>query len=226
MRKQYLIHNLLLALLAVGCTSTPSQPTSVTPLDTTYLHSFTRCDVVLSGAYLQSSHNKHQTDTILPVGFSTVINYGLPSKLVWSGDHVHGDTSRLWSSDPTPPTYRDDATRGSESFSFDDSLTASNTLSGRFSNAYSSWAKNHWGNVYVDENLSSSVQFHDLPILIQHPDTLIFSASGAQLRGLLGSASYSRTTQASDPDFAFTRSLTEFSWDSSRAPTLTIRFTR
>lgn len=217
---------LLLALLAAGCTTTPSQPANVTPIDTTYLHSFTRCDITLAGPYLESQHNVHLRDTIIPVGFSTVVGYTITTMISWRGGHMHADTSSSWSSDPRPPDYRNDATRGSQSFSFDDSVTARNTLSGYFAESYSSWGKNHWGTVYVDDNNSSSVQFHDLPVLFQHPDTLVFSATGPQLRGMLTSASDSHTTQASDPDYAFTRSFSGFGWDSVRAPVLTVRFWR
>ncbi|MFI5263420.1 MAG: hypothetical protein ACHQM6_02785, partial [Candidatus Kapaibacterium sp.] len=119
----------------------------IAPLDTSYIHSFTKVNIDLSGVEIKET-NYHGNGTSIVPGyylFFSNTNYA-NSSIKWEGNNFSTDTSINWESHPSPPAYHEDETHGSLSYKYSGSIT--NTIQASCTFNYSGYGKNHWGTVY------------------------------------------------------------------------------
>jgi hypothetical protein len=218
----------LLTLFAaiIGCANNPTSTSAPgpiplgVPLDTAYLHTFTKVNVSINTAWIELARVRTDT-TISTVSYQVSFN-NVMTTLKWSGFNFTTDTSRSWHSEPQPPDYRGDATDGSESYKLNGTITSVNTITGSCNYSYSNYGRNHWGMVYENGSNDRDISYQSIPAVTKKDDTLVFSYTGSQLKSFVSSFAVGRIYI--NPDFTKVTTVKEVLWDTIPAPVLTIRF--
>ncbi|HET9136594.1 MAG TPA: hypothetical protein VFO76_08150 [Candidatus Kapabacteria bacterium] len=180
---------------------------STAPIDSTILHTYSKITVSVTSLVENAGVYSQQN----------VFNSDIRLLSQWNDRSCTFYKTYKYDQYPTPPYFREDETHDQGTTSIFDSISTDNSITGSYIDNASSFAKNHWGMVYIDLITTRTISYSSIPIVINTPDSIVFSSTGQSLRSKVNSFEYSVRNQAYS--YSVHDTLNNIDWDKA---TLTI----
>jgi hypothetical protein len=213
------------------------------PIDTNYLHGFTKVKISFFGTLQYFDHVTDYTGKFIdsqrqyikPVAFGSQSNFpdfyisvGGSSRdfiITWKGNffyidgNAYYDTSYSWNGNP----YTEVGISGGERFLFFGAISRSGNQIDSLHGSYK--AESDFINMHYEEidTAKQYIELKQLPNFMQNSDTLVFSATGKQLQSIINVLN-DRSFQRYNEDVIRLHELRNIIWNAQVAPVLTVKF--